>query len=417
VRAGTSYLTGSFSTTVDFDPSAANTANLVSAGNTDIFAAKYAACATADVPTVTATAASVCAGAATTLGVGAASLGGAANWTWYSTACGVDAVGTGNSITVNPTVATTYYVRAEGGCVLPASCASFNVSINANPSLSLSANAATCFGASTGSVSSSPSGATPYSYLWSTGSTSQNLTGVGIGNYTLRLTDGNGCTVSQSATVTEPTAVALSASSLPTACGSNTGSASAIASGGTGAFSFVWNNAATGANVSNLAAGNYSVTASDANGCTASAATSVGQLGGVTASIASTTPANCFGAATGSATAAAAGGQSPYSYAWTGGGNSGISATGLAAGVYTVTITDINSCASTATTTITQPTAISTSGTVTDASTGNSDGSIALQATGGTGTLSYLWSNGATTQNLTNLSANSYSVTVSDANG
>ncbi len=417
VRAGVSYLAGSFSTTVDFDPSPANTANVASLGATDIFVAKYAACAPADMPTITATAGSVCAGRATTLGVGAAALGGATDWHWYSSACGVDAVGTGNSITVTPSAATTYYVRAEGGCVLPASCVSFTVSINANPSLSLSPTAAACFGGATGSINSSPSaGATPYHYAWSTGSSSANLNNVGAGNYSLLLTDANGCTISQSATVTEPTALNISASSLPTACGASTGSASAIASGGTGAFSFLWSNNATGASATGLAAGNYSVTATDANGCQNSAATSVAQLGGVTASIASTSAANCAGAATGSATAAAAGGQSPYTYAWTS-GSSSISATGLIAGAYVLSITDANGCLSTATTTISQPTAISASGTVTDATTGNANGSIMLQASGGTGAFSFLWSNGSSSQNLSNIGAGAYSVTISDANG
>lgn len=134
-----------------------------------------------------------------------------------------------------------------------------------------------CNGGSDGSASAIPAGGTaPYSYSWSNGFNSYYNQGLAAGNYTVTITDANGCTASASVTINEPTAVTVTANATDETCpNQNDGTASASASGGTPAYTYSWSNGATGANVSGLAPGSYTVTATDANGCTGSASVSV----------------------------------------------------------------------------------------------------------------------------------------------
>jgi hypothetical protein len=110
-------------------------------------------------------------------------------------------------------------------------------------------------------------------------------------------------------------------------------------------------------------------------------------------------------------------GTLPFSYSWST-GDITEDIFGLAAGTYCVTVSDASNCVETACFTITEPTAINLSTTGTFVSVfGGQDGSIDLSVTGGSAPYSYLWSNGATTEDLTNIYAGAYTVTVTDANG
>lgn len=122
---------------------------------------------------------------------------------------------------------------------------------------------------------------------------------------------------------------------------------------------------------------------------------------------------SCFGGSDGTALVIPAGGTGNYTYTWSD-GQTGSSATNLSAGSYTCVIADGNSSI-TLSVTISQPTEINVTGTVTDVSTG-SDGAIDILVNGGTPTYSYLWSNGATTQDITGLDAGVYTVTITDDN-
>ena len=117
----------------------------------------------------------------------------------------------------------------------------------------------------------------------------------------------------------------------------------------------------------------------------------------------------------GSAIANATGGSGNYTYAWDN-GETTQTASALDAGTHMVTVTDGNSCSGSANITITEPTALSVSVVVTDASCGNADGDVTANASDGTGNYTYVWDNGGTTQTISNLSANTYTVTVTDDN-
>ncbi|HLF45459.1 MAG TPA: LamG-like jellyroll fold domain-containing protein [Chitinophagaceae bacterium] len=87
----------------------------------------------AEIPTITASLNPICNGSNTTLSISSGNLNNATSWKWYTNSCGSTLIGTGTSITVNPVENTIYYVRGEGGCVVPGDCGTFSVTINNNP--------------------------------------------------------------------------------------------------------------------------------------------------------------------------------------------------------------------------------------------------------------------------------------------
>ncbi|MCO4806846.1 MAG: hypothetical protein KC456_09665, partial [Flavobacteriales bacterium] len=254
-----------------------------------------------------------------------------------------------------------------------------------------------CNGGNDGSATASGTGGsgTYTGYAWTTGGTAATVTGLTAGTYTVTVTDNNGCTGTASTTITEPTVLSVTATESNVSCfGGNDGSASASASGGTSSYSYSWSTGGSGSSITGLTAGTYTVTATDANGCTETDVVILTQPTVLVASIGTPTDVSCNGGNDGAATASATGGTTSYSYAWSGGGGSSATATGLTAGTYTVTVTDANGCTDTESTTIAQPTAVSVSiGTPTDVScNGGNDGSATASGSGGTGTITYAWS-------------------------
>lgn len=297
-----------------------------------------------------------------------------------------------------------------------------NVGNTGGPTVSASVNQqVSCAGGNDGRATVTvSSGTAPYSYAWSpSGGNGATANSLPAGNYSVTVTDANGCISSDNIVITEPSAVAAQVSSTPTLCaGSSDGSMTAQAAGGTGAYTFSWSpGGAVGATASGLAAGTYTVTATDANGCTSSASGTVTSPGALTAS-ASSTPTLCNGGNDGTATAIVNGGTAGYTYSWFPSGASGGTAAGLSPGNYTVTVTDANGCTTTASATVGQPAAMNLSTNSTPAQCGSSNGSASVNASGGSAPYNYLWNpSGATTQNATGLSAGAYSVVVTDANG
>ncbi|NQV54041.1 MAG: T9SS type A sorting domain-containing protein, partial [Flavobacteriales bacterium] len=213
-------------------------------------------------------------------------------------------------------------------------------------SISASTNVS-CNAGSDGSATVSVSGGTtPYAYAWSGGGgTAVSATGLSAGTYIVTATDANGCTDTASVTITEPTSISLATSPTNVSCnGANDGSISVVASGGTAGYSYLWSTAATSATITNLSPGNYTVTVTDANGCTETAAQAITQPAALSVTATLLANVSCAGGNDGSANASAAGGTSPYSYAWSGGAGSSATVVGLSEGTYTVTTTDSNGC-------------------------------------------------------------------------
>ncbi|GAB3165080.1 SprB repeat-containing protein [Telluribacter humicola] len=241
------------------------------------------------------------------------------------------------------------------------------------------------------------------------------------GTYVLDVTLPNSCHVpKKSVTVTyDPTKPFLNTPTATSqvACNGNDGSIKLAITGGTAPYSYAWSNSATTKDISGLSPGTYNVLVTDAVGCTINGSATVGSR--TTATITpTTTNATCFGSNNGSITLGVTG-KAPFTYSWS---NSNITKdiVNLLAGTYTVTVKDADGCSTALPVTVSQPAAVT--GTITKTDDTNPDPAIAtgsadLTASGGTPGYTYLWSNGATTEDLTALTRNTYSVTITDTRG
>ena len=292
-----------------------------------------------------------------------------------------------------------------------------------------------CNGDADGSISVTASGGTAgYTYLWDDASaqTTSTATGLAPGDYTVTVTDANGCTftTTPAVTITEPTVLTASATKVQdvTCNGDANGSISVTASGGTAGYTYLWDDASaqTTSTATGLAPGDYTVTVTDANGCTftTTPAVTITEPTVLTASATKVQDVQCNGDADGSISVTASGGTAGYTYLWDDASAQTTStATGLAPGDYTVTVTDANGCTFTTTpaVTITEPTVLTASATkVQDVQcNGDADGSISVTASGGTAGYTYLWDDASaqTTSTATGLAPGDYTVTVTDANG
>ncbi len=282
-----------------------------------------------------------------------------------------------------------------------------------------------CNGASTGSATVSGTAGTPgYSYEWSAnaaGQTTATASNLAADIYMVTVTDAAGCTDVETVTINEPPALAFTAVARPAACdGEASGSAYVNPAGGVPGYTYLWNpGGQTMDTAINLVAGLYSVTITDNNNCTQVIDNiNVGEPSPIT--ITSTqVDVLCNGEATGTATAMPSGGTMPYTYLWnTTPAQTGPTATGLAAGPYSVIVTDANNCTAQLTgINISQPAAMTASATTTDAGcNGESTGSATITATG-SGLLTYTWNpNVSTMATAIGIPADTYSVTVTDAN-
>ncbi|PVW13160.1 hypothetical protein DDV96_13715, partial [Marixanthomonas spongiae] len=271
---------------------------------------------------------------------------------------------------------------------------------------------------------------TPTSWSWDFGdgatSTAQNPVHsyTAAGEYTVTLTasnSGGNDSTTETIRISSPINASISSQTNVSCNGGTNGSATVTASGGISPYSYSW--APSGGNnatATGLSAGSYTVTVTDDNGCTDTVNVTITEPTALVASANVDSNVSCNGGSDGSATATANGGTSSYTYSWAPSGGNNATATGLQAGTYTVTITDANGCVDTDSVTITEPTVLNATITAqTDASCpGGSDGSATVTANGGTTPYSYSWApSGGNNATATGLSAGTYTVTVTDANG
>ncbi len=289
--------------------------------------------------------------------------------------------------------------------------------------LSLDAVGASCADAQDGQVQAMAAGGVgSLSYSWSNGASGNSLNNLPAGNYCLTVQDDNGCQASDCIELTAPEALSIDsmATSRVLCNGDATGSASAFASGGTGDYTYQWNDplAQIGQTADMLSAGDYSVVVTDANGCQASRQASISQPEPLSIAF-EAEDATCKGISNGSATAIVSGGTEPYSYNWPS-GQSSASLAELSAGTYTLTATDGNGCSLESSVEIGEPDKEleltleqSLQGCF-----GKQENEATATASGGTNTsgYSYLWSDGQSTAAAVGLDSLSYTVTVTDDN-
>jgi gliding motility-associated-like protein len=306
-------------------------------------------------------------------------------------------------------------VTDANGCT-----ASATGTVTGPPTLTLNISTVndSCYQTHTGSALATPGGGNPpYTYFWNNISSAQNNLSLNGGTYTVTVTDNKGCTITGTATINEPTPFThtpLVATNI-LCYGGNTGAISTSAAGGTPAYTYTWSPSGTGSNPTGLAAGQYNVTIQDVNRCQILDSVVLTQPASALTATTSHTDASCNGASDGTITITISGGTAPYSYQGTpipGGTNT---LPGLPANTYSGTVLDANNCSVSVSETVSQPAVVSATEThVNETCFGALQGSITLTPAGGTAPYTFMWSDGITTQNRTNIAAGNYTVTVTD---
>jgi gliding motility-associated-like protein len=293
---------------------------------------------------------------------------------------------------------------------------SLEVSIQQNQPIS-------CFGDATGALTATPQGGNGgYQFEWNTNPilNTASVSSLTAGIQQVVVTDNEGCTATAAFEMLQPDSIGIVFNVTNASCpNTNDGAIQATVSGGTPPLILSWDNGGSGNDQPALTAGTYCVTVEDANGCQKVDCVDVIAPNAISIDSVTTTDVLCNGGNTGTATAHISGGTAPYDYQW----NDPLSQTGatanmLSIGNYTVVITDDNGCQIDTNVNVQEPTALSLTFDEQDAlCNGASDGSSMALPQGGTEPYSYNWEDGQTSQTATLLSADVYSLTVTDENG
>ncbi len=263
-------------------------------------------------------------------------------------------------------------------------------------------------------------GKTPYQYKWSDAALSgPKVANLAAGNYIVTVTDASGAQSIADISIEQPPVVTLTATvRSPASTGNADGKAVASGKGGSGGFTYKWDNGETAATAEKLGPGAHTVTATDSKGCTTTASVSVSEnILPLAAAIEEMTAIKCPGQATGGLKAAVNGGKGPFTYAWSKGG-AAESATNLGAGDYQITVTDAIGTTAIATLRLKEPAPLfANADAVGSANIDKSDGKATVLARGGTSPYQYKWDNGETTAAATKLTSGPHQITVTDANG
>ncbi len=288
------------------------------------------------------------------------------------------------------------------------------------PTVAVNSTSATCTSGGSGTVNIS-GGTGPFNYTWSpSGGNAATASNLPQGNYTITVSDNNGCTGTGTTVINVPptlTATAAQVNSVTCKGGAN-GSATVTIAGGTPAFTYLWSNSNTTSNPTGLSAGFYTVTVKDLNNCQSTSTVQIIEPPALSITVSSSS-ISCNGGTNGTTSSNVSGGVGGYTYTWTPSGGNSANATGLSANTYTVNVADANGCTISANTVVVQPPALSI--TVSSSSVscnGGSNGSTSANVSGGVGGYTYAWvPSGGNNANATGLPANTYTVNVADANG
>lgn len=290
-----------------------------------------------------------------------------------------------------------------------------------------------CFGTATGTlgISITQESVPPYTFIVNNNgnviqtiansySSTPTFNGLSAGIYDIQIIDANGNTKTISnLVISEPTELIVTTTATQISCfGSNDASITLSIIGGTPPYNINWSNFATGTQLNNLGAGTYTATVTDAKGCVKLVQTTITDLP-VFMLQPVVNQITCFGETDGSIDLGLIGGLAPVTVTWNDGNTAGLVRNNLSEGIYTAVVTDGMGCTIQRTFAITAPQVLIINGIVQndiECSSSNS-GSINLIPSGGSPPYSYNWSNGATTEDLINITSGNYSVVVTDSRG
>ena len=300
--------------------------------------------------------------------------------------------------------------------------ASVNVSITEPTALIVSENHSDilCFGLNNGKINLNISGGTaPYTYLWSNGSTNKDLENLPGGNYNVRVTDANNCVITKSIQIQSPTApLSIKETHQNNICfGDVNGKINITVTGGTAPYSYSWSNGSKSKDLAGLPSGNYELTVTDKNNCSANIKVVINPLTKFSVSN-QVKQISCFGEKDGKISLTLTGGEAPYTVKWSN-GSTGNKIENLALGTYTYTAKDALGCQISGAVTITQPQPLTTKSIIKNSTCKFSpDGAIIIEVNGGTAPYKFLWNGFDRGQDntLLNIAPGKYNVAVIDAN-
>jgi len=292
-------------------------------------------------------------------------------------------------------------------------------------SSSFSQNNLSACGLANGSINASIlGGIQPYTFTWSSGDTTEDISNLIAGQYTLIVTDSNNCSIFDTITITQPSnnllvsATTSNYNNYQISCNGGTDSITSTVSGGTPVYSYLWSDGQTSPTANNLVAGNYTLTVMDLNSCDYTISITLNQPTLLSNNVVSSNVL-CNGSSDGIISVNVSGGVPNYNTNWGGIANPNA----LSVGNYIITTTDSNGCVAVDSVEIMQPNLLSGSIMITSnyngqdvSCNGGEDGSVMASIFGGILPYNYLWSSGGTTSTEDSLSAGTYSLTITDSN-
>lgn len=277
-----------------------------------------------------------------------------------------------------------------------------------------------CAGLENGAIQTETSGGTgSYFFLWNNGATTPDLTGIANGEYSVTVTDDNGCTTSTAfAPISSPSVLApIINQSAPLCIGREENCLEATVLGGMPPYLYDWSTDDSGPVLCNLSHGHYTVTITDSNGCKATRTTTIDSIQVLTLGYEAFPPL-CNGQV-GQLAMTVSGGTTPYQVIWSD-GQTGLVASNLLAQNHAATVTDANGCSNTLgiiPLAEPEPLEIEVANLEHIACHNGSEGAIDISVSGGTQPYHFQWSNAANSEDLSSLPEGEYSVVITDDNG
>jgi len=326
---------------------------------------------------------------------------------------------------------TSYYVTITDSIGCKATSEAVDLIERVNPALSFVSNPVLCNGDTTGAIDLTAAGSGGFVYDWTNGADSSSLTGLSTGWYSVAVTDSFSCETVDSVFVSEPTVLSLTQTitSDVNCFGGSDGFANYTFTGGVGGYAYSWTDSTNSwssdsLNLSGAPAGLYFLNASDSNGCYVLDTVGIDEPSLLVLTIDSTSNLSCYQNADGYVSASVVGGFGSYSYYIDGMMATSLTIDSLNAGTHVVSVVDDNGCSDSASFTLTEPALLTATtnisqylGGIQVSCNGATDGSIDVFVNGGTLPYSFLWTDGDTTEDRSNIGAGAYSMTVTDEQG